>query len=152
MRGQTITQTQEDDVAVQKVKAKKQAQLALPMMERQLILPLFLTIVGKENFVGAKNDTVNFKLKDGSIATARDYDFRGRTGPIVLDDIYQMGGNIPIRLNTHVVSATGLEDEHFTLDEIQFATDVLAPQVESVVGRVESKALTAIRAWLRDLA
>lgn len=132
-------------MAVQKVKAKKQAQLALPLVEKQLILPLLLTIVGKENFTGAKNDTVNFKLKDGSIATARDYDFRGRTGPIVLDDIYQTGGNIPIRLNTHVVSATGLEDEHFTLDDIDFATDVLAPQVTAVVDRVESKALTAIR-------
>jgi hypothetical protein len=132
-------------VAVQKVKAKKQAQLALPLVEKQLILPLLLTIVGKENFTGAKNDTVNFKLKDGSIATARDYDFRGRTGPIVLDDIYQTGGNIPIKLNTHVVSATGLEDEHFTLDDIEFATDVLAPQVTAVVERVESKALNAIK-------
>ncbi len=132
-------------MAVQKVKAKKQAQFALPMVEKQLVLPLLLTIVGKENFTGARNDTVNFKLKDGSIAVARDYDFRGRSGPIVLDDIYQTGGNIPIRLNTHVVSATGLEDEHFTLDDINFATDVLAPQVTAVVERVEAKALTAIR-------
>lgn len=132
-------------MAVKKVKAKKQSNFALPMVEKQLVLPLMLTIVGKENFTGAKNDTVNFKLRDGSIATARDYDFRGRTGPIVLDDIYQTGGNIPIRLNTHIVSATGLEDEHFTLDDIDFANEVLAPQVTAVVDRVEKKALTAIR-------
>ena len=132
-------------MAVQKVKEKKQAQAVLPLMERKLILPLLMTIVGKENFKGAAGDTVNFKLKDGSIATARDYDFRGRTGPIVLDDIYQTGGNFPIRLNTHVVSATGLEDEHFTLDDINFADDVLEPQVTAVVERVEAKALTAIR-------
>lgn len=132
-------------MAVQKIKAKKQASFALPMVERQLVLPLLMTIVGKENFTGARNDTVNFKLRDGSIATARDYDFRGRTGPIVLDDIYQTGGNMSIRLNTHIVSATGLEDEHFTLDDIDFATDVLAPQVTAVVERVEAKALTAIR-------
>ena len=132
-------------MAVQKVKAKKQAQAVLPMVEKQLVLPLLMTIVGKENFTGARNDTVNFKLKDGSITTARDYDFRGRSGPIVLDDIYQVGGNFPIRLNTHVVSATGLEDEHFTLDDINFATDVLAPQVTAVVENVENKALSAIR-------
>lgn len=132
-------------MAVQKVKAKKQASYTLPMVEKQLILPLLLTIVGKQSFVGAKNDTVNFKLKDGSIAVARDYDFRGRTGPIVLDDIYQTGGNIPIRLNTHIVSATGLEDEHFTLDDITFASDVLAPQATAVVDSVEAKALSAIR-------
>lgn len=133
-------------MAVQKIKAKKQAQFALPMVEKQLILPLLLTILGKDNFTGAKNDTVNFKLKDGSIATARDYDFRGRSGPIVLDDIYQTGGSIPVKLNTHVVSATGLEDEHFTLDDINFAQDVLAPQTTAVVNRIESKALAAIRA------
>lgn len=132
-------------MAVQKVKAKKQASFALPMVEKQLVLPLLMTIVGKENFTGARNDTVNFKLRDGSIATARDYDFRGRSGPIVLDDIFQTGGNFPVRLNTHIVSATGLEDEHFTLDDIQFATDVLDPQVTAVVERVEAKALTAIR-------
>lgn len=132
-------------MAVQKVKAKKQASFALPLVEKQLVLPLLMTIVGKENFTGARNDTVNFKLKDGSIATARDYDFRGRTGPIVLDDIYQTGGNFPIRLNTHIVSATGLEDEHFTLDDLNFAADVLAPQVTAVVERVEAKALSAIR-------
>lgn len=132
-------------MAVQKIKAKKQSTWALPMVEKQLVLPLLMTIVGKENFTGGRNDTVNFKLRDGSIATARDYDFRGRTGPIVLDDIYQTGGNFPIRLNTHIVSATGLEDEHFTLDDIDFAADVLAPQVTAVVERVEAKALNAIR-------
>lgn len=132
-------------MAVQKLKAKKQAQLVLPMVERQLILPLLMTIVGKDQFRGAKGDTVNFKLRDGSIAVARDYDFRGRTGPIVLDDIYQTGGNLPIKLNTHIVSATGLEDEHFTLDDIQFASDVLAPQTTAVVNSVEAKALSAIK-------
>jgi len=133
-------------MAVKKVKAEKQSSLVLPMVEQQLILPLFLTIAGKQNFVGAKGDTVMLKVKDGSIAVARDYDFRGRTGPIVLDDIYQTGGRIPIKLDSHIYSATGLEDEHFTLDEIEFASDVLLPQTEAVAGRIESRALTAIRA------
>lgn len=132
-------------MAVQKVKARKQVNFALPVVEKQLVLPYFFTTVGKENFVGAKGDTVNFKITEGSIATARDYDFRGRTGPIVLDDIYQQGGNMPIKMNTHVVSATGLEDEHFTLDDIEFAQDIVLPQAEAVAGRVEAKALAAVR-------
>ena len=131
-------------MAVKKLKAKKQAQFVMPMVQRQLVLPLLMTIVGKDQFVGALGDTVNFKIPNGSIAVARDYDFRGRTGPIVLDDIYQTGGNLPIKLNTHVVSATGLEDEHFTLDDIAFASDVLAPQVSAVVEDIEAKALSAI--------
>jgi hypothetical protein len=132
-------------MAVRKVKAKKQSQMTLPMVERMLVLPRFLTILGKENFTGAANDTVNFKVTEGSIATARNYDFRGRSGPIVLDDIYQTGGSIPVRLNTHIVSATGLEDEHFTLDDINFAQDVLLPQATSVADDIEAKALSAIR-------
>jgi hypothetical protein len=132
-------------VAVKKVKAKKQINYFLPMVERQLILPYVMTVLGGDTFKGAKGDTVNVKVTDGSIATARDYDFRGRTGPIVLDDIYQTGGNLPIKLTTHVVSATGLEDEHFTLDDIDFAREVLAPQVEAVVNRVEAKALSGFR-------
>ena len=131
-------------MAVKKLKAKRQAQFVMPMVQQQLILPLLMTIVGKDKFVGALGDTVNFKIPSGSIAVARDYDFRGRTGPIVLDDIYQTGGNLPIKLNTHVVSATGLEDEHFTLDDITFASDVLAPQVAAVVEDIEAKALSAI--------
>jgi hypothetical protein len=85
------------------------------------------------------------KVTDGSIATARDYDFRGRTGPIVLDDIYQAGGQLPIKLTTHIVSATGLEDEHWTLDDIDFAREVLSPQAEAVVKRIENKALAGFR-------
>lgn len=132
-------------MAVQKIKARKQVNFALPVVSKQAILPYFFTTVGKENFIGAKGDTVNFKITEGSIATARDYDFRGRTGPIVLDDIYQQGGNMPIKMNTHVVSATGLEDEHFTLDDLSFAQDIVLPQATAVAGRVEAKALAAIR-------
>lgn len=132
-------------MAVRKVKARKQINFALPMIERQLILPYVMTVLGGDTFDGAKGDTVNFKVTEGSIATARDYDFRGRTGPIVLDDIYQSGGNIPIKLTTHVVSATGLELEHTTLDDISFARDVLAPQVDAVVERIEAKALSGFR-------
>jgi hypothetical protein len=132
-------------VAVKKVKAKKQINYFLPMVERQLILPYVMTVLGGDTFKGAKGDTVNFKVTEGSIATARDYDFRGRTGPIVLDDIYQTGGNIPIRLTSHITSATGLELEHATLDDISFAREVLAPQVTSVVEKVEAKALAGFR-------
>jgi hypothetical protein len=132
-------------VAVRKVKAKKQINFALPMLQRQLIAPLVTTMIGGENFKGALGDTVSLKVTEGSIATAREYDFRGRTGPIVLDDIFQTGGNFPVKLNTHLYSATGLEDEHFTLDDINFATEVLAPQVTAVAEKMEKKTVAAFR-------
>ena len=133
-------------MAVKKLKSKKQINFALPLIERQLILPYVMTVLGGDTFKGALGDTVNFKVASGFRGTARDYDFRGRTGPIVLDDIYQEGGNVPVKLTTHVYSATGLEDEHFTLDDISFAQEVLAPQVEAVVDRIETKALAGFRA------
>ncbi len=132
-------------MAVKKVKAEKQINYFLPMVEQDLILPYVMTILGQDFFDGAKGDTVMLKITDGSIAVARDFDFRGRTGPIVLDDIYQSGGKLPVKLTSHVYHATGLEDEHFTLDDITFAQDVLAPQAEAVVTRVENKALAGFR-------
>lgn len=132
-------------MAVRKVKAKKQIPFALELMQRQLIAPLVTTMLPGDNFKGAKGDTVVLKVTDGSIATAREYDFRGRTGPIVLDDIFQTGGNFSVKLNKHFVSATGLEDEHFTLDDITFAQDVLAPQVEAVAQKMETATVNAFR-------
>lgn len=133
-------------MAVRKVKAKKQANFALPMLQRELIAPLVTTMIGGDNFKGALGDTVSLKVTEGSIAVAREYDFRGRTGPIVLDDIFQTGGNFPVKLNTHLYSATGLEDEHFTLDDIDFAREVLQPQVTAVAEKMEAKTVAAFRA------
>jgi hypothetical protein len=132
-------------VAVRKIKAKKQVNFALPMLQRQLIAPLVTTMLPVANFKGALGDTVNLKVTDGSIATAREYDFRGRTGPIVLDDIFQSGGNFPVKLNKHFYSATGLEDEHFTLDDISFAQEVLQPQVTAVAEKMEAATVAAFR-------
>lgn len=132
-------------MAVRKLKAKKQAQYALALMQRQLIAPLVTTMLSEDNFKGALNDEVIFKVTDGSLATAREYDFRGRTGPIVLDDIFQTGGNFRVRLNKHFYSATGLEDEHFTLDDIDFTREVLRPQVEAVAEKMETSTVAAFR-------
>lgn len=131
-------------MAVRKVKAKKQVDFFLPMMQRELIAPYVITRVAGDLFKGAKGDTVSLRIP-GLKAKARDYNFRGRTAPIVFDDI--MGGAaVPIKLDKHVYSATALEDEHLTLDEISFAQEVLAPQVEAVVGDFEKKIVAALRA------
>lgn len=131
-------------MAVRKVKARKQVDFFLPMLERELIGPFVVTRVGGDLFKGARGDTVSLKVP-GLKATARDYDFRGRTAPIVMDDIAG-GAALPIKLNKHVYSATSLEDEHLTLDEIEFATEVLAPQVAAVTDDFETKTVAGLRA------
>lgn len=131
-------------MAVRKVKARKQINFFLPLMQRELISPYIITPIGGDNFKGAKGDTVNLRVR-GLKAVARDYDFRGRTGPIVLDDIRPDGANVAVKLNKHIVSATELEDEHFTLDDVTFATDVLQPQVEAVRDDIENKVVSGFR-------
>lgn len=130
-------------MAVLKVKAKKVVDFFLPMLERELIAPFVVTRIGADNFKGAKGDTVNLRIP-GLKATARDYDFRGRTGPIVLDDISGLA-SIPVKINKHVYSATGLEDEHMTLDDVDFAAEVLSPQVAAVTDDFEVKTVAGLR-------
>ena len=131
-------------MAVIKAKPEKIIDFFLAMVARELLGPDLVSRVGDEFFKGALNDTVNLRV--GNLrAVARDYEFRTRTAPIVMDDI-EGGDTIPVTLDRHVYSATGLTDEQLTLDDLEFATDVLSPQVEAVVGNYESKVVAAFRA------
>lgn len=131
-------------MAVLKAKPEKIVEFFLGMVGRELLGPDLITRVSEDFFKGAQNDTVSMKV--GNLrAVARDYEFRSRTAPIVMDDI-EGGDTIPITLDRHVYSATALTDEQLTFDNIEFATEVLSPQVEAVVGNYESKVVAAFRA------
>lgn len=130
-------------MAVLKAKPEKIVAFFLGMVGRELIAPDLVTRVTEDFFKGSQNDTVSMRV--GNLrAIAREYEFRTRVAPIVLDDI-EGGDTVPITLDRHVYSATGLTDEHLTLDNLEFATDVLTPQVEAVVGNYENKIVTAFR-------
>jgi len=120
------------------IKAKPEVfldQWLFPLLQRQLITPLLVTRVADANFVNKQNDTVHFKL--GELRTrARRQEWRTRSRPIVLDDI-EGGDDIAIYLNTHTYTATGLTLEHLTLDNIQFAKEVLKPQSKAVSDQLE---------------
>ena len=133
-------------MAVIKAKPQKVVQFFLGMVARELVSPFVVTRVAKDFFTGAQNDTVTLRVS-GLRAVARDYEWRTRTAPIVLDDI-SGEDSIDVKLDTHVYSATGLTDEQMTLDEIGFATDVLGPQVEAVTGKLEGKVVAGLRGAL----
>jgi hypothetical protein len=107
---------------------------------------MLVTRIGGDQFKGALGDTVTMRTNDRLVATARTYEWRTRTAPIVLDDISGFEDGIPIKLDTHLYSATGLTDEHMTLDEIEFAREVLAPQAQAVGRELNARALAAFRA------
>lgn len=130
-------------MAVLKAKPKKVIQYALPLLQRQLVAPYVVTRMSGEAFKGAKGDTVNMRIP-GLRAVARDYEWRTRNNPIVLDDIEGLA-SMPVKLNKHVYSATALTDEHLTMDEIQLATDVVGPQTEAIAADYEAKVVAGLR-------
>lgn len=125
------------------VKAQKYIALALAELERETVLPNIITRFDGGNFRGAENDTVTFRLP-GLIKDARDYEWRTRTSPIVLDQITRTKVNID--LDTHTYSAVPITDEELTLDVNSFADEVVAPQLVVVRSRLERKVLAALRA------
>ncbi len=124
------------------IKAKKFAALAVGLLERDSLLPECITRMGGDQFIGAENDTVTFRLP--GITTARDYEWRTRTAPIVLDTIGRTA--ISIKLDTHSYSAVSVTDEEFTLDVTDFASEVVEPQMAALRDRQEGKVLAALAA------
>ena len=113
---------------------------ALGLLRRELILPRLVTRLGIEDFRGAKDDTVNVRVP--ARLTARDYEWRTRTNPIVLDDISET--SVPVVLTEHPYSAVAVTDEELTLDITDFATQVLNPQVLAVAEALEAVLGTVI--------
>jgi hypothetical protein len=139
-------------MAVLKAKQEKIVPFFLELLQREQLLSMLITRIGGDQFVGALGDTVTLRTNDRLTAVARQYTWRTRPAPIVLDDISGYEDGIPIKLDTHLYSATGLTDEHMTLDEIQFASEVLQPQAEAVGRELNARALAAFRAadWKRS--
>lgn len=124
------------------IKPEKYVSLALAMLERDTVLPNIVTRYDGNGFVGAQDDTVTIRT-DG-ITKARDYEFRTRTNPIVMDEIYRNAWDI--KLDTHTYSAVGITDEELTLDITSFAEEVLSPQLVAIRERLEGKVVTALGA------
>lgn len=116
------------------------ARTGLGLLRRELILPRLVTRLGIEDFRGAKNDTVNVRVP--ARLAAREYEWRTRNNPIVLDDIEET--SVPVALTEHPYSAVAVSDEELTLDITDFATQVLNPQILAVAEALEAAIATAI--------
>lgn len=113
---------------------------ALGLLQRELILPRLVTRFGISDFRGAKDDTINVRLP--AIATARDYQWRTRTAPIVVDELEEI--SVPVTLDKHPYSAVAVTDEELTLDIADFGEQVLAPQIRAVAEKLEGYIATAM--------
>jgi hypothetical protein len=117
------------------LKAEQIVATGLGMLQRELVLTRLINRLAQVDFRGAKNDTVNLRVP--SILTAREYAWRNdRSSPIVLDELEEL--SIPVSLNHDVYSAVAVTDEQLTLDIVDFADQVLSPQVRAVAERIET--------------
>ena len=139
-------------MAVIKAKPEKVVRLALAIMAKRLVSPYISTRLPDGVFTGAQNDTITVNIGELR-AKARDYEFRTRTNPIVMDDI-EGEGKLTFKLDTHVVSATSITLEQLTLDEIELMRDVVGPQAVAVAEDLEAKTLAKFGTipWKRQMA
>lgn len=122
------------------LKATQIASTALGLLERELILPRLVWRMGLADFKGAYNDTVTIRIP--AYTTAREYEWRTRVSPIVLDDLTET--SIPVTLSKQPYSAIAVTDEDLTLDIASFGTQVLYPQVRAVAEKLESYVYSAM--------
>jgi hypothetical protein len=107
---------------------------ALKLLEREVVVPRTVWNYADAEFRGAKNDTVTLRLP--AVATSREYDFRNnRSSPIVVDDLTET--SVPVVLDHDIYHAAAITDEQLTLDIVDFAEQVLVPQVKGIARGLE---------------
>lgn len=122
------------------LKAEKIVSQGLGLLQRELILPRLVQRYGEADFRGAKNDTINIRIP--SLLQGREYTFRTRSAPIVVDDLDET--TIAITLDKHVYSAVGVTDEELTLDIVSWGEQVARPQIRAVAEKLEGYIATAM--------
>lgn len=121
-------------------KAEKRVQLALKALLQLSDLSDMVTRIDGGQFVGALGDEV-FHTLDAA-TRARDYEWRTRNAPIVMDEIFR--NKIAVRLTDHTYSGNKFTDEEEKLDLVSYSREILAVQVRALVRRLNNKVQTAL--------
>ncbi|MBP6489641.1 MAG: hypothetical protein KA274_18285 [Ilumatobacteraceae bacterium] len=117
--------------------------MALKLLEREIVLPRLVWNYADAEFRGAYNDTVTLRLP--AVLASREYEFRNTRGSdIVVDDLTET--SVPVVLDKDIYSAVAITDEQLTLDIIDFAEQVLSPQVKAVARGLENLIATTMNA------
>lgn len=124
------------------IKSEKYVGLGLAALEQFALLPNIFKRISGDSFRYAKDDTVHWTT--GRVTTARDYEWRTRTAPIILDKIGQTRVNIS--LDTHIYQGVAVTNEQRTMDVRSFATEIVQPQVQALINRAEGKVVMGLRA------
>lgn len=117
------------------------ARTALAILRRSIVLPSLVYRDFQNDFRGGQGDTVT--IRKPATLTARRY--TRATDPnspnsITLDNVTETG--VSVTLDTYSYSAVAIPDEDAVLEIANFATQVLAPQVQAVAEDMEDALAT----------
>lgn len=124
------------------LKPEKYVALALASLEKKTILPMAFTRIDGSVFKGARDDQLT-TFRTPGITRARDYEWRTRTNPIILDRIAR--SETTVKMNDHMYNAVPITDEELSLDVTNFNAEILDPQMTAVAERAEGKVWNALK-------
>jgi hypothetical protein len=121
-------------VASTYLKATVIGRAVIDLLMRELVVArtVWTDAVSSAEWAGAFGDTVTIRVP--ARRTARTRVLRAGT-PITNDDSNEFG--VPVTLDTDVYNGANITDEQLTLDIVDFARQVLGPQVRAVAEGVE---------------
>jgi hypothetical protein len=124
------------------LKAERIAAAALGLLQREIILPELVWRDAGGDFAGAGGDTISIRVP--ARTTARTRSLRGArpaasegVGIITMDELTET--KVDVTLDEAVYNAVPCTDEELTLDIVDFAKQILAPQVRAVAEGLENK-------------
>ena len=115
------------------IKADQIVEAAALLLQREIVLPRTVWTQPSAAFVGALDDTITLRVP--AVRTARTRTMRSATA-LQADDLAET--SVPVKLDTHVYDLLNITDEQLTLDIVNFARQVLAPQMRSVAEGMEN--------------
>lgn len=123
------------------IKAAKIVEAALLLLQREIVLPQTVFRQSDADFKGALNDTITLRVPP--VLAARTRTMRSTTG-LTADNSAET--SVPVQLDTHVYSLLNIKDEELTLDIVDFAKQVLNPQMRAVAEGMEDVIADAMAA------
>lgn len=123
------------------IKAAQIVQASALLLQREIVLPRVVWTQPDANFRGALNDTVTLRVP--AVLTARTRTLRSSEG-LTADTLTET--SVPVVLDTHVYSLLNITDEELTLDIMDFAAQVLAPQMRAIAEGMENSIVGALEA------
>ena len=125
------------------VTAGRVSALAIPLLSRQLVLPMTVARISGGEYAGDNGDTVTVRVPVPGAARNRSDD----NGGITYDDISE--ASVTVQLE-HLYHATRVSDEELSLELVDFATQVTAIQVDAVARGAEDTLATVMNDVVAD--